>query len=419
MRCDKSQRYAYNGTYMSQTLSPNLAKPACPHCGNNPVSHFLARFDSTASIIMEPVSQSFFRTKLGIFCVVFVEGMLSAVNQMFLFLGIAKFDSENSDGVSERGQVLMEEARSRGWYMGMLRISGKATDQYKIVTSSGHKHIFIGLPRLGGSADILIGWIDDKALLKQFLTVNNIAVSKGGSFTKWEEAEKHFDTVSGPLIVKPRLGSRGRHTTTHITTKEDLKKAFYIAKQLGRFVGVEEHLVGSVYRGTVIDGVLAGVLAGDPPRITGDGTHTISELIVQKNQNRHSRVAEVKHTPELNIFLERLNYMLDTVLAAGVTIDLTEKIGLSYGGNARDVTPVVHPKLRLELERAAKVIGDPFLGFDFITTDVSVDPDTIKWGIIECNTVPFINLHHHPLEGEPINVAKMVLDYFERKVSLR
>ena len=404
---------------MGQITNSRVAAATCPHCGNNPVSHFLARFDSSASIIMEPVSQSFFRTKLGIFCVVFVEGMLSAVNAMFLFFGIAKFDSENLDGVSERGQVLMEEARARGWYMGTLRISGKATDQFKIVTSSGHKHIFIGLPRLGGSADILIGWIDDKAMLKQFLTKNNIAVSKGGSFTNWEDAEKHFDTVGGPLIVKPRLGSRGRHTTTHITTKEDLKKAFDIAKQLGRFVVVEEHLVGSVYRGTVIDGVLAGVLAGDPPRITGDGVRTISKLIEQKNQTRHTRVSEVKHTPELNIFLQRLDYTLDTILAPETTIDLSEKIGLSYGGNARDVTPIVHPKLRQELERAAKIIGDPFLGFDFITTDVSADPDTIKWGIIECNTVPFINLHHDPLEGESINVAKMVLDYFERSIPLR
>jgi D-alanine-D-alanine ligase-like ATP-grasp enzyme len=368
---------------------------------------------------MEPLSQALFRTRVGIFFVVLVEKLLSAVNTTFLFLGLAKFDSANLEGVSERAQVLMEEARARGWYMGMLRISGKATDQFKIVTSSGHSQVFIGLPRMGGSADILIGWIDDKAVLKQFLTKNNIAVSKGGSFTIWEEAEKHFDTVGGPLIVKPRLGSRGRHTTTHITTKEDLKKAFDIAKQLGRFVVVEEHLVGSVYRGTVIDGVLAGVLAGDPPRVTGDGIHTISELIEQKNQNRHSRVAEVKHTPELNIFLQRLNYNLNTVLTADATIDLTEKVGLSYGGNARDVTPVIHPKLRLELERAAKAIKDPFLGFDFITTDVSADPDTIKWGIIECNTVPFINLHHHPLEGESINVAKMVLDYFEKKVSLR
>jgi D-alanine-D-alanine ligase-like ATP-grasp enzyme len=367
---------------------------------------------------MDPFSRALFSTRIGIFFVTLVEGILNAVNETFLFFGIAKFDSENIDDVSERGKVLMVEARARGWYMATMRISGKATDRFKLVTPNGRKHNFTSLPRLGGSVDMLIGWIDDKAVLKQFLSSHGVAVSKGGSFTNWEDVEKYFETVSGPLIVKPRLGSRGRHTTTHITTKEDLRKAFDIAKQLGRFVIVEEHLVGSVYRGTVIDGVLAGVLAGDPPRITGDGIHTISELIEQKNQTRHARVAAVKYTPELDIFLQRFNYTLDTVLATGTIIDLTEKVGLSYGGNARDVTPITHPKLRLELERAAKVIKDPFLGFDFITTDVSADPDITKWGIIECNTVPFINLHHHPLEGESINVAKMVLDYLERNTNL-
>jgi D-alanine-D-alanine ligase-like ATP-grasp enzyme len=300
--------------------------------------------------------------------------------------------------------------------MATMRISGRATDRFKIIIPSGTEHIFGGLPRVGGSADILNGWIDDKALLKSFLIENGIAVSKGESFSDIKKAEVYFDMATKPLIIKPRLGSRGRHTTTHITTKEDFIEAFNVAKQLGHYVVVEEHLVGSVYRGTVIDGVLAGVLAGDPPRITGDGEHTISELIEFKNKTRHVRVGEVKFTDGLNTFLHRLSYTPDTVLEAGKTIDLTEKIGLSYGGSAREVTPDVHPKLRAELERAAKAINDPFLGFDFITTDVSVDPDTIKWGIIECNTVPFINLHHHPLEGEPINVAKMVLDYFEKKI---
>lgn len=401
---------------MSQTHTAATTAISCTHCGNNPVSHFLARVGTSTSIVLDPISQSFFRTWIGNFFVVFTEGMLSAVTKMFLLLRIAKFDADNIDDVSDRGKVLIMEARARGWYMATLRISGKAADQFKIVTTNGAEHIFTGLPRKGGSADILIGWIDDKAVLKEFLTSSGIAVSKGGSFTKWEDAERYFDAVSKPLIVKPRLGSRGRHTTTHIKTKEDLKKAFAIAKQLGHFVIIEEHLVGSVYRGTVIDGVLAGVLAGDPPRITGDGQQSISELIKRKNQSRHKLVAEVKYTTELDTFLKRLGYTLNTVLAANVTIDLSEKIGLSYGGNAREVTPLVHPKLRSELERAAKAINDPFLGFDFITTDVSTDPDTIKWGIIECNTVPFINLHHDPLEGEPVNVAKLVLDYFERSL---
>ena len=188
---------------------------------------------------------------------------------------------------------------------------------------------------------------------------------------------------------------------------------------MGNFVIVEEHLIGSVYRATLIDGVLAGVLAGDPPRVTGNGVDTLAELIVYKNKNRNTRAGSYVCTEATDRFLARQGFSLDTVLADGITIDLSEKIGLSYGGNAREVTSQTHPRLRAELERAASVVDDPLLGFDFITTDVSADPDTVRWGIIECNSIPFINLHHDPLEGEPVNVAGKVLDYIEKNLAIK
>jgi D-alanine-D-alanine ligase-like ATP-grasp enzyme len=402
---------------MSQTVTVVSTKKPCSHCGNNPVPHLGERVGSALEIALDPFSQSFFRKGIGIFFIKTTDLFLSGVSQALLFFKIATYDTEITDDISDRGKVLMEEAKARGWYMATLRVLNKSTDAYKVVTPSGKEYFFKGLPQSSISAGVISGWIDDKAVLKKRLSSEGIAVSKGSSFSKLAEAEAYFASVDTPLIIKPRLGSRGRHTTTYITKREEFVQAFVIAKQLGHFVVVEEHLVGSVYRGTVVDGVLAGVLAGDPPRITGDGVSTIRELIETKNKYRHSRVGEVKYTDKIETFLQRHAYALDTVLEADKTIDLSEKIGLSYGGNAREITPLVHPKLSAELERAAKIIGEPILGFDFITTDVSADPDIVKWGIIECNTVPFINLHHDPLEGEPVNVAGKVLDYLTRKES--
>jgi len=180
---------------------------------------------------------------------------------------------------------------------------------------------------------------------------------------------------------------------------------------------VEEHLFGSVYRATCINGKLAGVLAGDPPRITGDGSSTIAVLIDKKNAQRSQRVAAVTITDKHQAFLATLHYTLDTVLPDGQEIDLSEKIGLSYGGSSREVTTATHPQLKEVLERAAVAVDDPLLGFDFITPDVAADPGTVKWGIIECNSVPFINLHHDPLYGEPVNVAGILFDYLERELN--
>jgi D-alanine-D-alanine ligase-like ATP-grasp enzyme len=59
-------------------------------------------------------------------------------------------------------------------------------------------------------------------------------------------------------------------------------------------------------------------------------------------------------------------------------------------------------------------MGTPIVGFDFIIPDPTQDPRDQKWGIIEANMNPFIDLHHFPLVGNPINVAAKVWDMWEK-----
>ena len=65
-------------------------------------------------------------------------------------------------------------------------------------------------------------------------------------------------------------------------------------------------------------------------------------------------------------------------------------------------------------EEAARIIGNPILGFDSIIPDITKSYKQQPCGIIECNGAPFINLHHDPLIGKPINAAKHVWDLFDK-----
>lgn len=378
-----------------------------------------SRIGSDFSLSISPIVLRAFSMPGGRALLRFASHIVDFLEDTLLYSKIITFSSDSAVIPSDRGKVIFDEATARGWRMETAVIFGRGVDTYRITLPSGNVRTFKGLPRVGEEDITAQHWIDDKALLKERLVAHDIPVSRGSSFTDVEKATEFMKNLGLPVIVKPRLGSRGRHTTTFLTEPDDFRDAFGIAQQLGRHVVVEEHLEGSVYRGTMIDGKLAGVLAGDPPRVTGDGVHTISELIEKKNANRHERVGAVVVTDMTHVFLKRRGYTLEDVLKDGVTIDLREKIGLSYGGNAREVTKETHPKLREELERAACVVNDPIIGFDFITPDVSADPDTVRWGIIECNALPFINLHHDPLEGEPVNVAGILLDYIYRNENLR
>ena len=214
-------------------------------------------------------------------------------------------------------------------------------------------------------------------------------------------------------MVKPRLGSRGRHTTTFVYTEEQFKEAFRLAKQLCYWAVVEQHITGPVYRGTVIGGKLVGVLGGSPPQITGNGQNTIKELVELQNMNKHPKVKDIVITEVTHYFLQRNNLDVNSILPDGKTIDLTEKIGISYGGSSFEIIDKTHLETRAMLEQAAKVVNDPMLGFDFILQDIAKSYKEQQCGIIECNAMPFINLHHDPLYGAPVNAAAAVWDLME------
>jgi D-alanine-D-alanine ligase-like ATP-grasp enzyme len=364
---------------------------------------------------MNPTMQWVLRSWLGRPLMLLIDGGFHA----FIFLGekfgFAAYEPMLPPYVVDRGGVLAAEANRRGYTMDVLRIGKRRQDTYRL-TMSGRQLVFAGVPRVDRVEKVTSGWIDDKWLLKQRLMTHGVPVSRGRVVYSLGGAKAVFASLQKPVIVKPRFGSRGRHTTTHIKTAEELVVAYRRARQLGWPVMVEEHLVGSVYRATCIDGKVVGILAGDPPRVTGDGVCTIRELIEKKNETRHVEQGPVRLTEKLDVFLVSIGYTLDSVLPAGHEIDLSEKIGLSYGGKSREMIDVTHPKLLAEFNRAAAAVADPIIGFDFISTDVTADPDTVRWGIIECNSVPFINLHHDPLEGTPADAAGAIFDYLEHQL---
>ncbi len=89
---------------------------------------------------------------------------------------------------------------------------------------------------------------------------------------------------------------------------------------------------------------------------------------------------------------------------------MSEKIGLSYGGDSAEEYDICHPDNKILFERAATVFKDPIVGFDFMIADITKSWKEQRCGFLEANTVPFINLHHHPHTGKPRNVAAKVWD---------
>ncbi len=385
----------------------------CLYCGNNPTNHQMDRIAGLFNGLSAGFNEKILYSTWGRHLMSLIEKCLFALSLIWFPLGIAKWDGDISKAKIARGKVLWEEANKRGLKMEQLLVWGRATDMYRIFILGKWQH-FVSLPRPGTLEVPASAWIDDKAILKRKLYDAYIRVSKGAGFSNYPAALKMFRVLQKPVVVKPRFGSRGRHTTTYVFTETEFKQAFKVTKKICPYVIVEEQLFGPVYRATAIDGKVVGLLSGEPPRIVGDGVHTIIQLVQKKNAEVHgeNKVKDVQLHELFDAFLKRRGFTRDSILPKGELFDLSEKIGVSYGGKGIEMLESAHPKFIAAINQAAQFIDDPILGFDFIAQDVTKDPDSQKWGIIECNAVPFINLHHEPLEGKPSNIAGAVWDMY-------
>jgi D-alanine-D-alanine ligase-like ATP-grasp enzyme len=382
----------------------------CLYCGANPIPHTLEWYHETTDILFGPLRRKLIYSRPGIILQQAMAKFFLGSAFVLSKTGLLKYSSDSLKVKIPRAKVLWDEALARGIEIRELRIFDRSIDVYQ-AQIAGKRLTFTGLPRPENYYNVALDWVDDKYLLKKALAGAGLPVAKGFSFFSFRTALRTFENLQKPVIVKPRIGSRGRHTTTHIYTAEELKKAFKIAKQLCAWVIVEEHLSGPVWRGTVVNGKCAGVLGGDPPKVIGDSSKNIQQLILTANQNRPAGVKEIIVDSKMQEFLKRCSMNLDTVLPQGKEVYLSEKIGVSYGGSSTEVFEQAHADNIKMFEDAAAVIKDPILGFDFICEDITKSWREQRCGIIECNGLPFINLHHDPLYGKPRNVAKEVWDY--------
>ncbi len=378
----------------------------CLYCGNNRIPHLTHKFYESFDILVSPIRRTVVQSWLGHVTDSLASWVGLGLFHLFYALGLIQLNRDINLVPYDRAKFLWQDAINRNIEIEEIKPFNRSIDLYRAKVK-GKRLYFMNLPRREKVTTSNLTWVDDKYLLKKKLLAHNFPVAPGGSFVTLHGALKQFDALNKPVIVKPRAGSRGRHTTTMVYTRDDLKKAFKIAKQLCHWVMVEEHLYGDVQRGTVIDGKLIGVLGGTPPRVTGDGVHTIGELIKIKDAARPEKVKETKVNP---YFMQRNNLGVDLILAQGQTVDLSEKIGVNYGGTSYDCTEVTHSATKQMLEDAAKLLEISVLGFDFIAPDITKSYKEQKTGIIECNGAPFIQLHHEPLYGQSINAAKYVWD---------
>lgn len=387
----------------------------CSACGTSQINHKLMFFLRLVDEIVGKVNfifEPFFSMDDSARLSDFIEKILLT---SFHFLGFVRYDGDINKVPNGRSKLIWQEAQRRGIGIKQLFFFGKPIDYY-IAKVNGKNIFFQSIPIPSWLPHKGYSWIDDKLAFANKLQSAGIPSPKTKKILFLKDSVRAFEYLKKPIIIKPQFGSLGRHTTTNINTLEEMKKAYALSRQITFSMVAQEHLFGSVYRATVVNNVLVGFFRADPPNVKGDGIKTIKKLILEKNKNHNEKVSEILISEELTNFIARQGYTIDSVVPLGVVVNLLAKTGRLYGGYTKEMLPEVHPKMYSIFSKAGKFVSVPVAGFDLIIPDPKEDPDTQHWGIIECNSLPFIDLHFFPLEGEPVNIAKYIWDLWDQKL---
>lgn len=256
----------------------------------------------------------------------------------------------------------------------------------------------------------------DKEETKNLLGAAEIPVPKGRIVYTEEGLKDAIDSVKYPIVTKPVDGNHGKGATTNITDWDGAVAGLQAAKKYSRGVIVEKYITGQDHRVLVINYKFVAAAIRKPAAVTGDGKHTIQELIEITNQDPRRGYGHENVLTQISVddflmeMLKREELTLDSVIEKGREVFLKPTANLSTGGTATDVTDMVHPDNIFMCERIARIIGLDICGIDIMADNLSVPVKDSGGAILEVNAAPGFRMHIDPTEGLPRNVAEPVID---------
>ncbi|HEY3316388.1 MAG TPA: cyanophycin synthetase [Bacillota bacterium] len=280
----------------------------------------------------------------------------------------------------------------------------------------GRRQRWVRATITSATGSVAVDIAGDKSLTKLILSQAGIPVPPGALARTAEEAIAVAGLIAAPTVIKPRDGNQGRGVSLNLKTEADVEAAFNVARAYGDEVIVEKHVPGRHYRLLVVGGRLVAAAERLPARVTGDGVHTVAELVTMVNADPNRGEEHEKPLTKIKIDQVVLNTLakegLDLTFrpSSSQVVNLREGANLSTGGTAHDVTDQVHPDFAALAVRTALVVRLDVAGIDLVTPDITGPFDAERTAVIEVNAAPGFRMHLYPSEGKPRPVGEAIVD---------
>ena len=261
----------------------------------------------------------------------------------------------------------------------------------------------------------------DKELTKKLLSAAGVPVPGGRSVADADDAWAAAQEIGLPVVVKPNDGNQGKGVTVNITSREQVVKAFAVAKEFRDDILVERFMPGNDFRLLVVGDRLVAAARRDPPKVVGDGKHTIAELVAQVNADprrgtgHSTSLTKIRFDEIAKATLATQGFNADSVPAKGQRVNLRNNANLSTGGSATDVTDDVHPDVAARAIAAAHMVGLDICGVDVVCDSILRSLEEQGGGVVEVNAAPGLRMHLSPSFGKGRAVGEAIIGSMFKK----
>jgi cyanophycin synthetase len=255
----------------------------------------------------------------------------------------------------------------------------------------------------------------DKQLTKKLLAAAGVPVPAGRSVKDAEDAWAAACDIGLPVVVKPLDGNQGKGVTVNITSREQLFKAYAVATQFRDDVLVERYMPGNDFRLLVVGEKLVAAARRDPPKVAGDGVHSIAQLVEEVNKDprrgsgHSTSLTKIRFDDIARGCLAAQGFTAESVPAKGQRVNLRNNANLSTGGSATDVTDDVHPDVAARAVAAAHMVGLDICGVDIVSDSILRPLEEQGGGIVEVNAAPGLRMHLAPSFGKGRAVGEAII----------
>ncbi|MDK2888201.1 MAG: cyanophycin synthetase [Thermoanaerobacter sp.] len=258
--------------------------------------------------------------------------------------------------------------------------------------------------------------VQDKQLCNRLLADHGVPVPESAVARSAEEAVALAEKLGPPVVLKPVRGHHGQGVSLFVSGEAAVRRAYELASYYDSRVLVEKQVPGRQYRLLVVGERLVAASLRLPPRVVGDGKRTIRQLVDELNRDPrrgdgHGRpLSRIRLDAVSLACLARQGFTPRDVPGKGQVVFLRDNANLSTGGAAVDVTEQVHPaNVRLAV-RVARLTGLDIAGIDVVAGDIARPLEEQGGAIIEVNAAPGLRMHTHPVEGQPRDVGRAIVD---------